>query len=235
LEFFKIILVSLFSLVALFLLTKLLGYKQMSQMNMFDYINGITVGSIAAEMATSLEGDFWQPLTAMTVYTAAAYLLSVCSNKSIVLRRYLSGKSVILFDNGKLFKKNFTRTHMDLNEFLMLCRAKGYYNLNELQTVIIEPNGQLSILPKSAKRPVVPQDLGISPPTEKPHINVIVDGKVLEKNLKHTGNDREWLKKQLKELGIKNELEVFLAFVDSNNKLSAFLTLKEEPKNDPFL
>lgn len=234
-DFLKIILVSVFSLVVLFLLTKMLGYKQLSQMNMFDYINGITVGSIAAEMATSLEGDFWQPLTAMIVYTGLAYLISIAANKSLKLRRFFNGKSIVLLDNGKLFKKNFAKAHIDINEFLLLCRVKGYYNLDDVQTVIIEPNGQLSILPKAEKRPVYPNDLGLKPETEKPIVNVILDGKVLDGNLNYTGNNREWLKKQLGKLGITNEKKVFLAFVDNNNKLSAYLRLEEKPDRDLFL
>ena len=70
-DILNVILLSLFSLIALFILTKLMGYRQMSEMSMFDYINGITIGSIAAEMATSLEKDWWLPLTAMVVYALA--------------------------------------------------------------------------------------------------------------------------------------------------------------------
>ena len=98
-DILNVILLSLFSLIALFILTKLMGYRQMSEMSMFDYINGITIGSIAAEMATSLENDWWLPLTAMIVYALAAIVLSYISVKSMAARRVISGKPLILMDH----------------------------------------------------------------------------------------------------------------------------------------
>lgn len=86
-EIIYVIALSLGSIIAIFVLTKLMGYRQMSQMSMFDYINGITICSIAAAMATSLEENFMQPLIAMIVYALAAILLSWISSKSIKARR----------------------------------------------------------------------------------------------------------------------------------------------------
>ena len=85
---------------------RLMGYRQMSQLSMFDYINGITIGSIAAEMATSLEDSVMPPVVAMIVYALVAILLSTLSEKSIILRRFIVGKSIILLNNGKLYYKN---------------------------------------------------------------------------------------------------------------------------------
>lgn len=101
-EFVYIIALSLGSVAAIFVLTKLMGYRQMSQMSMFDYVNGITIGSIAAEMATSLEESFVQPLTAMIVYALAAFLLSWLSSKSIKARRFIEGAPLILMNHGEL-------------------------------------------------------------------------------------------------------------------------------------
>ena len=134
-DILHIILTSLGSIVVLFILTKLMGYRQMSQLSMFDYINGITIGSIAAEMATSLEDSVMPPVVAMIVYALVAILLSTLSEKSIFLRRFIVGKSIILLNNGKLYYKNLKKARLDLGEFLIQCRINGYYDLGQLQTL----------------------------------------------------------------------------------------------------
>ena len=109
---------SLGSIVELLILCRLMGYRQLSQMSMFDYVNSITIGSIAAEMATSLEDNFLYPMTAMIIYAAAVILLSWGSSKSIRIRRIVTGKPIVLLNKDKLYEKNFRKAKIDLNEFL---------------------------------------------------------------------------------------------------------------------
>ena len=141
-EFLKIIYLSFGSVVVLFLLTKLMGNREMAQLSMFDYIVSITIGSIAAEMATALEDDFTEPLIAMVVYAVVTIFISFLNNKFLFCRKVLVGKSIILMDNGKLYKKNFKKSKLDLNEFLVQCRTKGFFSLSDIQTAILEPNGK---------------------------------------------------------------------------------------------
>lgn len=225
---------SLFSLSVLFLLTKLMGNKEVSQMTMFDYITGITIGSIAAEMATELENGFHKPLTAMIVYGVVAALLSLLTNKSLKARRLIDGTSLILYENGKLFKRNLKKANLNTNEFLIQCRLQGYHNIADIQTAVLEPNGRISVLPKSAARPVTNRDLNISPQEEKLPVTVILDGIVLKDNLKFTGNNDTWLKKQLDKQGITKLSEVFYASCDSKNNLSVYTSVKEKPDRDIF-
>lgn len=233
-DLLNVALASVGSIIVLFLLTKLIGNRQMSELNMFDYINGITIGSIAAEMATSLESDFLKPLLAMTIYAVITVLISLIANKSIKLRRILNGKSLMLFSDGKLYIKNFKKARLDINEFLTQLRVNGYFNLDDIQAVFLEENGKLSVLPKSVARPVIPRDLAIFPQDEKPLVTVILDGKVLNGNLKHTGNDITWLTKQLKSQGISKIKDVTLATCDNNNNLSAFIKQENKPDRDIF-
>ena len=118
----KIISLSLGSLVILFLLTKLMGNREISQLTMFDYIVGITIGSIAAEMSTSLENNFVEPVVAMLIYGVVSFSISFFTCKSLNMRRFFTGKAKILLDNGKLYRKNFKSAKLDINEFLMECR-----------------------------------------------------------------------------------------------------------------
>lgn len=231
-EILYIIALSLGSVIALFILTKLMGYRQMSQMSMFDYINGITIGSIAAEMATSLEENYVQPLTAMIVYALAAILLSWLSSRSIKARRVIEGKPLVLLNNGELYWENLKKAKIDVNEFLVQCRVNGYFDVSKLETVVLEGDGKISFLPKAAERPVTPSDLNLSAQQDYMVANVILDGKIMEENLRHTGNDEKWLKNQIKGQGAENVEDVLLATCDTSNQVTVFLkTHRKEAKS----
>lgn len=233
-DILKIVSLSFGSLVILFILTKLMGNREMSQLTMFDYIVGITIGSIAAEMSTSLENNFMEPVVAMIVYGLVTVFISYITCKSLSLRRFFTGRARILLDNGKLYRKNFKSAKIDLNDFLMECRINGYFNLSDIQTAILEPNGKISFLPKSLKRPATPEDLNLSPNAENVVINVILDGVLLKENLSKTGNNINWLENNLKEQGINDMKKVFLATCDNQNNLSVYVKLDKKNKHDYF-
>ena len=220
-EIIKVLLTSLLSVGALFVIAKIMGHKQMSQLDFFDYISGITIGSIAAELATELEEPL-KPLIAIAVYGAAAILLSKITSLFPKTRKYINGTPTILMNNGKIFRENLKKAKLDLSEFMVMCRQQGFFNLNDIQTAVFEFNGKLSILPVTKKRPVNPEDLNLSPAPEYIQTEVIMDGRVLDENLKRMGLDDKWLQKQLTSQGCKNPQEVFLALCDENNQLTVF-------------
>ena len=222
-EILTVILTSILSAVALFIIAKIMGHKQMSQLDFFDYITGITIGSIAAELATELEKP-WQPLLAMVIYGAIAFLLSVLSCKFPATRKYVNGTPTIVLDNGKLYRKNLKKAKLKLSEFMVLCRQEGYFNLNDIQTAVFEYNGRLTVLPKSTKRPVNPTDLNLTPEKETICTEVIMDGRILHGNLKRLGLDLKWLEKELRSQNCGSAKEIFLAVCDGNNKLTIFKT-----------
>lgn len=230
----KIAVLSITSLIVLFILTKLMGNKEMSQLSMFDYIIGITIGSIAAEMATALENDFWQPLLAMIIYALASIVISFTSYKSLKARRFIYGSTLILLDNGELYFKNFKKGKLDLDEFLMLCRINGYFNLSDIQTALLENNGKISFIPKAEKRPTVTSDLNLTPKQDRVTVNVILDQKILYENLDYTGNDYMWLQNQLTKQGISDIKDVFLATCDFENNLSVYTRNSLKNSHDFF-
>ena len=228
-DILKILISSVVSLVALFLLSKLMGNKQVSQLSMFDYIIGISIGSIAAEMATEIETPI-NSLLAMTVYAVIAFAVSIVSEKSIKIREYLTGRPLILMNNGKIYRHNLSKARIDLSDFLTQCRSQGYFDLNQVQTAIMEFNGSISILPVSGDRPLTPSDMKISPEKEYMQIAVILDGRISLSNLGITGNNEIWLNKKLHEQGYNNPKDVLLALCDNNNNLSLFA---RKVKNTP--
>lgn len=234
-EILYIIALSLGSIAAMFILTKLIGYRQMSQMSMFDYVNGITIGSIAAEMATSLEENFVQPLVAMVVYALAAILLSWCSSKSLKMRKIIEGKPLVLLDKGELYLDSLRKAKIDVNEFLMQCRVSGYFDISKIETALLEGNGKISFLPKSSDRPATPADLNLSPQQDFMTANVIVDGNVMRENLRHTGNDEKWLLNQIKRQGADKISDVLLATCDVNNQVTVFLKNSRKKAHDVLM
>ena len=193
----------------------------MAQLDFFDYITGITIGSIAAELATELEAPL-KPLIAMVVYGVVAVSLSLLAQKFPKTRKFINGTPTIIMNNGKIYRKNLKKAKIDLSEFLVLCRQEGYFNLGDIQTAIFEYNGRLTILPVSTKRPVNPEDMNLTPQPEYINTEVIMDGRILDDNLKRMGLDTTWLHNQLKEQGFKNAKEVFLGVCDQNNQLSLY-------------
>lgn len=220
-EILQVLLTSLLSAGALFLIAKIMGHKQMSQLDFFDYITGITIGSIAAELATELETPL-QPLISMGVYGVISVLLSKATHLLPRSRKYINGSPTILMDGGKLYRENLKKAKLDLSEFMVMCRQQGYFNLNDIQTAVFEFNGQLSILPVSSKRPANPQDLNLTLPTETIQTEVIMDGRILEENLHRMGFNEKWLEKQLRVQGYKRPDEILLALWDEQNQLTLF-------------
>lgn len=223
-EILKIIGLSLGSITVLFILTKIAGQREMSGLSIFDYTIAITIGSIAAEMATSLENNFMQPLVAMVIYAIVTIVISFINMKFVKVRPFFSGKTLILFDNGTLFKENFKKAKIDLNEFLSQCRTNGYFNLSDIKTALLEENGKISFLPYSDKRPVNASDFNIKPNEEGVATNLILDGKIMEKNLNELKLDKLWLNDILQKQGITKIDNIFLATYDVNGNLSVYLT-----------
>ncbi len=232
-DLLNIVWTSIGSVVVLFILTKLMGYREVSEMSMFDYINGITIGSIAAEMATDLE-KFEEPLIAMVVYSLIVIGISYASNKSIKIRRFIEGKPIILMNNGELFYNNFKKARIDVDEFLSQCRNSGFFDTSQIQSVILESNGKFSILPKADYRPSTPSDLQIKVAPESLVVTVIIDGVVMTENLKHSGNNQKWLEKQLHAKGFKDASEVFLATCDNENNLTVYKKITDTVPGDIF-
>ena len=150
-EILKVALTSLLSVVALFLITKVIGHKQLAQLDFFDYITGITVGSIAAELATELEEPL-KPLIAMVVYGVITVILTTITSKLPKMRKFINGTPTIIMNSGKIYRRNLKKAKIDLSEFMVMCRQEGYFNLADIQTAIFEYNGRHFLEDKSANK-----------------------------------------------------------------------------------
>lgn len=231
--FIRIVILTFVSLFVLFLLAKLMGNKQLSQLSTFDYINGITIGSIAAELAIAGWDEIWEPLIAMIIYGLVAVAVSYLSLTTMPIRRFFSGKTMVVFENGKFYKKNLLKGKLDVGEFLTEVRSQGYFSMKEIESAYLENNGKISILPKSDQKPMTPFDMGMKPKKATAEAIVIMDGNILYDNLKHQGKNKEWLDKKLKENKV-NAKDVFIAQTDGENDLSVYVNYTKDENNDMF-
>ena len=220
-DIFKVVLTSVLSAVALFIIAKVIGHKQMSQLDFFDYITGITIGSIAAELATELEEPM-NPLIAMIVYGAITFILTVITSKLPKMRKFINGTPTIIMNDGKIYRRNLKKAKIDLSEFMVMCRQEGYFDLADIQTAIFEYNGRLTVLPVSTKRPIKPEDVSLTPQPEYISTEVIMDGRVLDENLNRMGLDTKWLESQIKVQGFKNTKEILLGICDQDKNLTLY-------------
>ena len=209
-DILKVILTALLSVAALFIIAKIMGHKQVAQLDFFDYVSGITIGSIGAELATELEEPY-KPLIALCVWGGASLILNLVAHKLPKTRKYINGTPTILMNEGKLYRENLKKAKLDLSEFMLLCREAGYFDLEGIQTAVFEHNGKLSILPKAASRPVTPEDLKITARATHIGIELVMDGRVMSENLLRAGKDKGWLEARLRLQGHSSAKEVFLA------------------------
>lgn len=208
-DIIKIILTSVLSVAALFVIAKIMGHKQVAQLDFFDYISGITIGSIAAELATELEAP-WKFLISLAIYGAVSVALSVISQKFPKSRKYVNGTPTILMSGGKIYRENLKKAKLDLSEFMLMCRELGYFDLEEIAVAVFEHNGKLSVLPRGAYRPMTPADAKIAVDEAEMGTELIMDGRILGENLTRAGRDENWLNARLFDMGYKCR-EVLLA------------------------
>lgn len=218
-DFAKILILSVSSMAVLFLLTKLMGYRQISELNFFDYVIGITIGSIAAEMSTNIDLEWWKGITAMCVYAFIGVLFSVITQKSIKARKLISGEPIVLMENGRIIRKNMKKAKLDINDLLASARTNGYFNLSDIDYVIMETTGKISFLPTPLKRQLNPKDFNFAPQRESININVISDASYIEDGLKKAKITQKQLSSMLKNRDEKLE-NIALAFVDADKKLT---------------
>lgn len=226
----EVIIRSLFSLITLFLVTKMLGKKQVSQLSLFDYVIGISIGNFAAEISINTDTPYINGIVAVIIFGLVAIFISICTMKSIKLRRFFIGTPTMIIQNGKIIYKNLKKVKFDINDLLEECRNNGYFDISEIEYALMEVNGKVSILPKSENSPVTPKDMKLKVDKAVMCANVIIDGKYMFNNLENMHKDKEWLDKELKVKGAKIE-NILLATLDMNEKLIIY----EKNNNEKIL
>lgn len=221
-EWLEIVLRGLLFLVVLFAITKLLGKKQLSQLSFFEYVTGITIGSIGAEVVTGLERNIMHGILGLVVFAGVPFLAGMISLKSKKYRDFMEGKGVVFIKNGKIMEENLKKERYTTDELLELLRKKDVFQVADVEFAILEATGDLSVLLKKENQPLTAKDLGVKVAPIKEPQTVIMDGKVLDEPLSTVNLSRGWLKTELDKLGVAIE-NVFLGQVDSSGQLTVDL------------
>lgn len=221
-EYLEMICLPLFSMIVIFVLTKLMGYRQITQLSLYDYIIGITIGSIASELAISSFRDCLPSLVAMIIFGIGTWLLSIITRISKKVRTVVEGNPLILYENDQLYMKALKIGKIDIDEFLMTCRINGYFNLSDLDRVILETNGRFSFYPKESARPLQYSDLDKQFHDEMMPLYLIKEGKILEENLKCLHKNHQWLNSQLKAKGLSIG-DIQLMYQDTKGNLNYYI------------
>ncbi len=210
---------AVFSLLTLFLVTKMIGNKQVSELSLFDYVISISIGNFAAEMTMNTDSQVLNGLTSLMIFGFIAIFVSIITMKSIFFRRVIIGTPTLLMQEGKILYKNLKKVKIDINDFLEVCRSQGYFDISEIKYAIMEVSGKVSFLLKEDYLPVNNKGLNIKNTSQGLCANIIIDGKIMKNNLKLVNKDLKWLEKELKQKGYNNTKNILLATVDINEKL----------------
>ncbi|TWI60054.1 DUF421 domain-containing protein [Halalkalibacter nanhaiisediminis] len=218
-ESLVVIVRALISFFTLLLYTRLLGKQQMGNLTYFDYINGITIGSMAGTLATDLSSKAWIHWLGLTVYVVIVFGIQFTDLKNRYFSKIIDGEPAIVMQNAKFLEKNLKKSKLTKDELMMLLREKNIFDPTQVEFAIMEPNGVLSVLPKSEYQPATPKDLHIPVQPAGLTTELIIDGVLLEKNLTQRQKDRQWLDLQLKAKGIKNIKEISFSAILPNGQL----------------
>ena len=203
-DFLNICFRTILVLIILFFITKMMGKKQISELNFFDYVVGITIGSIAADISLDIEKNMIAGIAALFIYGFISYIISFVSIKSILARRFIIGVPTVLVEKGKIIESGLKKSKIDVNDLLMEARENGYFNLDEIDYALMEVNGNISFLPKEKEKPVTKKDMKIKCNNEGLTVNAIIDSKYMANNMKAINKDKEWLDHELKVNGYDN-------------------------------
>lgn len=202
---------SIIGFFTLLIFAKILGKQQISQLTFFDYVLGITIGSIAADLATDLTSRAWPHWIGLLSWAVLGYLMELITLKWRYAAKYIEGEPTIVIMNGKIMENALRKMKFRVSDIMELLRNKDVFDLNEVDFAIIEPNGQLSLLKKPEYEPLTAKDMNITKKSSGISTELIYDGILIEENLRQLNKDKKWIISQLKSMGIKDISEVFLA------------------------
>ena len=210
------------AVVYLFFVVKILGKKQISELNIFDYIIGLSLGNIAAEMTVNKSIPILGGLISMTVYGLFSLLVSYLNEKSIISRRFITGFPIVIIKDGKISREQLKRCKIDVNDLLQDARESGYFDISEINYAVMEPSGKVSFLPKAKYTPATPSDLKLKVSEKTLSYNLIIDGVIIKDSLKAVKHDEDWLLTRLNKEGYQDISNLLLVTIDNKEKLTIY-------------
>ncbi|MCR8844411.1 DUF421 domain-containing protein [Paenibacillus sp. SC116] len=203
------------SMVVLFIMTKLLGKRQVSQLSLFEYMTGLTIGSLVVYISINTDGLWYLGVVSMSVWVLTSLGLGWLQLKSKRFRGFIDSGGTILIQQGRIMEHHMRKERLTIDEMMIQLRKKNAFHLADVEFAIMEPSGEINVMLKKQKQPLTLEQLGIkAAEPERAPVIVLMDGTMLEDELKMIGKDKGWLSKELEKRGLK-EQDVFLVQVDA--------------------
>ncbi|AIQ13078.1 DUF421 domain-containing protein [Paenibacillus durus] len=218
----EVIFRTIFAVVVLFLLTKILGKRQVSQLSFFEYITGITLGSLAAYISLDTDKNWHLGMIAILVWIAISFGIEFLQLKSKRARDFIDFKSTVLIKDGKILEENMKKERLTTDELLELLRSKDVFKVADVEFALMESSGQVNVLLTRENQPLTPKHLGIKVAPEKETQAVIMDGKLMPEALDMMGKTPKWLLDELEQQQL-NLQDIFLGQVDAYGELTVDL------------
>lgn len=218
-DFILIFIRSFIAFVVLFLLARVMGKKQIAQLTFFDYVVGITIGNLAGTITLDQQTKILNGVYGLIYWTIFLLIVSYITLKSFGFREIAEGSPTVLIENGKILEENLKKARFTYDDLMTKLREKGAFKVSDVELAVLETTGQLSMMKKAANQPVTPQTLGLLVEDEHRPQLVIIDGKLIEKNVKKYGYTKEWLLGEINKQGAKDFKDVFLAQIDSKGNV----------------
>ncbi|WP_336780179.1 DUF421 domain-containing protein [Paenibacillus illinoisensis] len=209
---------SIIAFLTLIIYTRVLGKQQMGNLTYFDYINGITIGSIAGTFATDLSSKAWIHFVALTIFTIITIIFQYITLKNRTISKLMDSDPTVVIQNGKILEQNLHKMRVKFDELTMMLRQKDVFDITTLDYAILEPDGSLSVVLKPENQPVTAKDMHMHPPKSKLMTELIIDGVLIKQNLKERNKDLNWLTEQLKKKNITIQ-DIAFAAILPNDKL----------------
>lgn len=211
----EIVLRSTSTYIILLILGRLIGRKLISRITFFDFIVGITMGSIAVRIALGSQESPFLAAVSVSVIAILVVITDYLDIKSIKFRNLVDGEPIILISNGKLLDYNLKKVRIRINKLMAQLREKDIFSFDDVSVALIESDGELTVLPKVNKQPVTTGDLNIASKYNGLITDIIIDGKIMYDNLQNTNHDEQWIKEQLNAYNVTDAKEVFYAGLNS--------------------
>ncbi|MBY0021340.1 DUF421 domain-containing protein [Paenibacillus polymyxa] len=209
---------TLMAVAILFLITKILGKRQVSQLSLFEYITGITIGNLAATIPMERESTWYLGLIALSVWVLTTLGIEYLQIKSKKIRDISDGRTTILIKDGKILEDNLRKERLTLDELMEQLRSKNVFKVADVEFALMETSGEVNVLLTKDKQPVTLKDLNMLQLPEKEPTAVIMDGQLMEQQMAYMGITQQWLDAKLKEKSLTVK-DVFFAQVDTQGEL----------------
>ncbi|ASR47387.1 hypothetical protein B4V02_12160 [Paenibacillus kribbensis] len=217
-DWLLIILRTLLAIAVLFIMTKLLGKRQISQLSLFEYITGITIGSLAAYTSLEMDQKWHLSVISLSVWVGVSLGIEFLQIKSKKARDFIDGKPRVIIKDGKILEDNLKKERLTTDELMEQLRKKDVFLASDVEFAIMEPNGEINVLLTKENQPLTPKHLGITvAPVKEPQV-VIMDGNVMDEPLAVMGLNRGWLDAELEKMGVSIE-NVLFGQVDAYGQL----------------